>query len=480
MAQYKDSDFITLYPGVYTEGEKELFKAYLDECEAINKRGTIDVSAMISGKLPEDTPGYEKIFPVPEELVKYQNARIDPENRLINDKEYAKSMGYKNIFALPTFTPHSNVDKAFPPAARDTILANQLNGNITSYLPIYPGDTLYLVVNKRTIRDITPEEGSTHRFLAISGEASIYNQDGEKVNDMVWNICEGIRIFKEECRPMKREDMGFGDSWEGPDWLKRPQHHYTDQDWEFIIDIWKNEKLQGAQPLYWEDVKIGDEPAPTLDGPIMEGPVPDESSGHGKGGSVTLKKLMLETDYKQTMDRDPKTGLYTPKKRSDYIPEFPNLSGDSKSDERGENFSEVEIHLKDESSGVRGVLMNYVGRDIAVRHINNWIGDHGWLKTIRWEIMTKELMELYDKKVPLSPFIGNYMKQVPYMRDKFLDAHPLTEDIALVKSYVTDKYIENGEHLVELVWWIETIDHYIYCDGQAVVKLPSKNEGGCQ
>ena len=173
MAQYKDSDFITLYPGVYTEGEKELFKAYLDECEAINKRGTIDVSAMISGKLPEDTPGYEKIFPVPEELVKYQNARIDPENRLINDKEYAKSMGYKNIFALPTFTPHSNVDKAFPPAARDTILANQLNGNITSYLPIYPGDTLYLVVNKRTIRDITPEEGSTHRFLAISGEASI-------------------------------------------------------------------------------------------------------------------------------------------------------------------------------------------------------------------------------------------------------------------------------------------------------------------
>ncbi len=151
-----------------------------------------------------------------------------------------------------------------------------------------------------------------------------------------------------------------------------------------------------------------------------------------------------------------------------------------KSDERGENFSEVEIHLKDESSGVRGVLMNYVGRDIAVRHINNWMGDHGWLKTIRWEIMTKELMELYDKKVALSPFIGNYMKQVPYMRDKFLDAHPLTEDIALVKSYVTDKYIENGEHLVELVWWIETIDHYIYCDGQAVVKLPSKNEGGCQ
>ena len=196
MAEYKDDDFLTLYPGVYTDGEKELFKAYLDECEAIEKRGTIDVQAMINGTLPEDTPGFEKIYPVPEALVKYQNARIDPENRLINDADYAKQMGYKNLFALPTFAPHSNVDKAFPPAARDTILANQLNGNITSYLPIYPGDTLYLVINKRTIRDITPAEGDKHRFLAISGEASLYNQNGEKVNDMVWNICEGVDCVK--------------------------------------------------------------------------------------------------------------------------------------------------------------------------------------------------------------------------------------------------------------------------------------------
>lgn len=31
MAEYKDDDFLTLYPGVYTDGERELFKAYLDE-----------------------------------------------------------------------------------------------------------------------------------------------------------------------------------------------------------------------------------------------------------------------------------------------------------------------------------------------------------------------------------------------------------------------------------------------------------------
>ncbi len=472
MAVYDDNIFITVYPGVFTAGEKPFMDAYIAECKAIEARGTIDVQAMINGTLPADTPGYNGSYPVPEVLVRYQNKRIDPENTLINCDEVAKANGYKGIFALPTFTQHSNVDKAFPPMARDTIMASQLNGNITSYLPIYPGDTLHLVVNKRTIRDITPVTGDIHRFLAISGEASMYNQNGEKVNDMVWNICEAIRIFKEDCRPMERKDMGFIDAWEDPDWLERKAHYYTDEDWDFILDTWKNEKIQGEEPLYWEDVNVGDEPTPTLDGPIMDGPMPHESSGHGKGGSITLKNVMLNEDFKSTMVRDERTGIYLPTDVNAYIPPFPNLNENQADDERGENFSEAEIHTK---KADRAVLLNYVGRDIAVRHVHNWIGHHGWLKTISWEIMSPELMAMYRKPVATSPFFGNYLKKVPFMSDKQLDAHPLSEDIALVKSYVTDKYIENGEHLVELVWWIETIDHYIYCDGLAVVKLPSKN-----
>lgn len=469
---YTEDYFVKVYPGVYTAGEKEYLDAYIEECKAIEKRGTIDVQAMIEGRLPEGTPGFEKMYEVPEALVKYQNARIDPENRVINDAEYARSLGYQDIFTLPTFTPHSNVDKAFPPAARDTILVSQLNGNITAYLPIYPGDQLYLVVNKRTIRDITPETGSVHRFFAISGEASIYNQKGEKINDMVWNICEGVRIFKEEMRPMKREDMGFIDSWESPDWALRPAHHYTDADWEFILDGWRNEKRQGADPLYWEDVKVGDIPQLTIDGPIYKGPDPDESSGHGKGGSVTLKNKMLSENYKETMIYDALSGTYLSKDREEQVPTFPNLSGDDVTDERGENFSEAEIHAKKENE--RAVLLNYVLRDIAVRHINNWMGDHGWLKTISWEIMSKELMEIYDKPVALAPYAKNFMQKVPFLAGKTLDAHPLTDDLAIIKSYVTNKYVENGEHLVELVWWAETIDHYISCDGLCVVKLPSK------
>ena len=423
MAEYREEEFLTLYPGVYTEGEKEAVEEYFRECKAIHDRGPIDVQKLVAGELPENTPGVEKMFPVPEALVKYQNDRIDPENRVINDPEYARSLGYDNIFALLTFAPHTNVDKAFPPFARDTILANQLNGNITSLAPIYPGDTLYLVIDDREMRDMTPCEGSTHRYLAISGKANTYKQTGEKVNEMAWNICEGIRIFKEDRRPKPRSEMGFMDCWEGPAWLKREQHHYTDKDWEFIIKTWENEKHQGSEKLYWEDVKVGTEPAPTLDGPVYTGPQPHESSGHGKGGSRNLKSFMLGKDYKESMDRDPLTGIYTPKDMAAFIPAFPNLSED-KTDERGENFSEAEIHAK---SADREVLMNYVGRDIAVRHINNWMGDYGWLKTIRWEIMSKDLMDMYDKPVPAAPYMKNFMQKVPYMKEKVLDAHSYRE-----------------------------------------------------
>ena len=473
MAEYRPDDFITVYPGEYTPEVAEALEKYIAECKAIKARGTVDVQALINGTLPEGTPGIEKVYAAPEAIIKYQNKRIDPENRVINDPEYAKSLGFKDIYALPTFTPHSNVDKPFPPMARDTILASQLNGNITSYLPIYPGDSLYLVVNDRTIRDITPEEGDTHRFFEISGWASVYNQNGEKINDMNWNICEGVRIFKDDKRPMKREDMGFGDAWEGPDWVARPQHHYTDADWDFIIDGWKKEVVRGAEYLYWEDVKVGDKPQASIDGPIIDGPIPDESSGHGKGGTITLKQRMLTENFKEEWVLDPETGIYLPENKEDYTPAFPKMEEEGKSDERGENFSEVEIHMHQNKD--RAVLLNYVGRDIAVRHINNWMGDHGWLKTISWEIMTPELMAMYNKPVPKTSYIKNYMQKVPEMCNKILDAHPLTEDLAIVKSVVTDKYIENGEHLVELTWWIETIDHYIYCDGLAVVKLPSKN-----
>ena len=60
------------------------------------------------------------------------------------------------------------------------------------------------------------------------------------------------------------------------------------------------------------------------------------------------------------------------------------------------------------------------------------------------------------------------------MKGKHALAHGLTGDLALVKSYVYDKFFRDGEPLVELGWWIETIEGDIWLEGGAIVKLPSK------
>jgi len=54
----------------------------------------------------------------------------------------------------------------------------------------------------------------------------------------------------------------------------------------------------------------------------------------------------------------------------------------------------------------------------------------------------------------------------------------MTGDIALIHSYVYDKYVRDGAFLVDLVWWIETLDGEIYEEGGATVELPSRRAAG--
>jgi hypothetical protein len=81
----------------------------------------------------------------------------------------------------------------------------------------------------------------------------------------------------------------------------------------------------------------------------------------------------------------------------------------------------------------------------------------------------------FGKTVPLSPISVNFLDKVPYMKGKSVNAHGLTNDLAIVKSYVYDKYFKDGDYYVDLAWWVESIDGYIWEAGGATVKLPSKN-----
>ncbi|NTV90580.1 MAG: MaoC family dehydratase [Clostridiales bacterium] len=471
MANFNPNDFVVVYPGVYTEKEKALVEKYLADNKAIADRGPVDVQALVNGTLPKGTPGIGPALKVTEAMVRYNSEKYDPENPLLNVAEYAKKLGYENILAFPCFGAHDDTFMTpWPPDARDTLLVSQLNHSVTNYKPVYPGDTLYLVMNQRTITDLTPTEGSIYRNVVLKTTGSVYNQKGEKVNDVKFSVTENLKIYVEGKRPAK---MGFAEFWEAPDWMSRRAHYYTDADWEYIKDLWSKEKRQGAEKLYWEDVKIGDEPTWTVDGPILESLAPTAPYGLGCGGSRTIRKEIIAGDKR--LVRDPKNGIYKLPNKDEYVPAIPDGAGVRppmpEMDESDAAINTADIHKQTEE---RAALINFLGRELACRHIFNWMGDYGWLKNIRWGIMPSEAHIALGKIVPKDPEAEYFLGNVPYMKGKYALAHGLTEDLAIVKSYVYNKYVRDGETLVELAWWIETIEGAIWLEGGATVKLPSK------
>jgi hypothetical protein len=132
----------------------------------------------------------------------------------------------------------------------------------------------------------------------------------------------------------------------------------------------------------------------------------------------------------------------------------------------------AEIHKK--GGDARGVVFNFMGREFAIRNINNWMGDAGWLYNIRWSIMAPSAIEAVGKSAPQSPITERYVHRVPALNGKKVTSHPLTGDVGIVTAYVENKFVKDGEFYVDLVWWVEDINGVIWQEGGATVKLPSK------
>lgn len=172
MGNSDPNDFVVLCPGVSTEREESPDSQYLSGNKALEERGDIDVQALIDGSLPEDTPGLGASYVASEAMIRYNNVKHDPENPVLNDAEYAQKLGYRDTIAMPCFGANDNIFMVtYPPDARDTLLVSQLNHTITSYVPVYPRDTLYLVANSRHVTDYAPTEGSIHRSYALPSVA---------------------------------------------------------------------------------------------------------------------------------------------------------------------------------------------------------------------------------------------------------------------------------------------------------------------
>ncbi len=469
------NEFETFYRGQWTEREKPCLEEYLAEARALEQRGPIDVDALIAGTLPEGTPGVGPKLVVDGPMMTYQAGKYDPENPLYFDDDYARRAGYQGRLAYPSFADHDDTFlTAFPHAARDMMLVCSLNHSMQQLAPVYEGDTLYLVKDAIHLTDITPDTGSEFRSLVIRCEGSIYNQHGQTVLKVMFGATENLKSWL----PGKVDPSVK--PWISPDWWKRPQHVYTAQDWDTIKAYWRSETRRGSDPLYWEDVKIGDMPVPTLEGPIESTANPTPPYGMGIGGSRTMKKELLDPSMADAFTLDEKTGIYFPKDETVLTPTpAPYVDprkpmgpppGDAPADGAGGPGGPAP-----KAEPKRGIFINFAGRDFAIRHINNYMGDHGWLKEIGWGIMTN-LSDYGYADLPMNPEAPNYVDLAPCMKGRHLNAHGLQHDVMIIRSQVYDKLVKDGEYLVKLAFWMETLDGYVYEHGAATIRLPHREK----
>lgn len=198
-------------------------------------------------------------------------------------------------------------------------------------------------------------------------------------------------------------------------------------------------------------------PHVTLDGPIHTSVTPTAPFGMAVGGSRTMRELAI-SEERGKMRRDPDTGLYFPKDMRQWNPEVPSYGG---------------TLPQPAASAKREVFINYLGRDFAIRHINNWMGNHGWIENIRWGIMTDPVEQ--GLHFPPNPYAMDLIAPIPALRGKKATTHGLQFDVVKIQAQVCDKYERDGAGIVELGFWITTIDDEIYEEGGATIRLPRRN-----
>jgi len=490
------------YPGRYSAEDAKILKNFQAELDQINNR-KIDIKDLISGKLnTTQILGPMGLTKITNDTMATYYRRYGANNPLFNDKAYGKKTKFGDVIAFPLILqPELWPAMSDSKGLVDYMLVNGLNCTYNYYKPFYEGDTLYQVIDNQHYVDITPKAGSHYRTLALSGRARIFNQKAELVAESASILKESYRRHKD---PAKRNPSG-NKAWESPDWWSRKPHQYTDKDWEEIIGIWKNEKYRGAEPLYWDDVNIGDEPPPRAAGPFLADELGVDMLFHIPDWSTNIKNNVLDPKTFSKMKKN-KQGIYV---LPEYLEKKPKGQGSGSGMGGFEMPVSGEIAQGGDKRGApqgggdqgaptsggqmvqetpeianrdgRAVIQNGVIPKWVAGMLINWIGDQGWLQRIGWDIMSvlpgypetvippiaKEMMpDLFDQ-VP-------YLEKVPYMRGIRPAWHALEGDTIICRSYVTNKYSKNGEYFADLIFWCQTLDKYYVEEGHATVKLPKK------
>lgn len=448
-----DVEFEKVYPGVYGDTEKNLIERVRAEFNGTGPKVPGGMGVARQFEITVDPKG----------LLDFANIwnRFNP---LYTDADYAKTSRFGAQIAAPWAVIAGS---SFPYIPQKTgvwvsalchLPTKGLDHEYVFHRPIYAGDIVRTVTTLQGFDDISPPGGDI-RLFRLRGEGNLVNHHGEVVISAKYRGVEPFHVLK---NPEDGKKLGRPEYLWPPftyDWTKiRPQHVYTEEDWEYIRELWKKEYVRGDETLYWEDVNIGDEPAWVCDGPITH------ADYHAMIDEVFDWYGMQAQPMRPRFTRDLLTSD-NPGDREYLIKDPYGMWQNIR------NFHDEGCNVPN----ARASCMNTDGRNFATRLVTNWMGDAGWIHRGCWRLSFG-----WDEGHNMFPGDcdrPSYLLKVPYLKEqgKFMNTHGFEGDCSISKGYVCDKYVESGKHYVDLVVWCETIDGYIFSENYFVVELPSRD-----
>jgi acyl dehydratase len=375
------------------------------------------------GEMTEDDGGPAVL----EEMIAL-NKKFDYWNPLFTDGQYASNTRWGSIIAAP-FTMATAVGSsnsmellaANPDVGDLKILDGVGYGKFTVewYRPIRPGDTFRNWNRRPVIEDIT--EGDGPRTFLITRKTDTINQRDELVST-------STNYVKATFYTDPGADVNV---W--PPLVIKELHTYTDEELAYVKQLEDGEEVRGAKIRYWEDVSIEDQLTPVVTGPTT---VMDTLYHAGAGSFTPMREQRKRGGMPLLVDPD--TNISHMMSEGHY--------GPLNSEEGGRH---------------NGIHYNSYSRDHLARLVTNWMGDDGFLRKFHWR--------LFQYGIELT-------RDVPFLKDRKTAGHDKIGDVLIAKGMVTGKRIEAGEHLVDLLVWIEDIEGDIGTAANVTVRLLSKGE----
>lgn len=346
------------------------------------------------------------------DLIRHHAEAIGDRNPLWHSNDYARGTIWGGIIAPPTFTESIGCSWAGRKIIKEELEFN-LGGEPSGpkrqwFRAIRPGDRMRIIDKDLGVVERKPKQPRPYRLLITNTQRTYINQRDEI---MAVVDCRNSAL----ALPLDFESTTGLFAGAG-----RKRRKLTDEERDAIYRGYDEEKRRGAEPLFWEDVTVGEELKPLVVAPVsIWDTAAFFASIAGECGAFDLHWETIKVNLGLLAYLDAEVNAYRCVGEGHFC------------DGKG---------LSVPAAGGHAVAVGAQIDGLICRSICNWMGDYGFLK----------------------------------MLDSQYRNITIQGDALRIKGKVTNKSAEGDEHLVDLDMYCENLDGLLLVPATARVRLPSR------